>query len=160
VDSERAETYLRLVAEAELRHAAAVPTDGARQWHAQRLVLAAQALSAVGAIDAHTADEIQSDLDLAVTGRRPLHRRSEPWPPGKRAALGLNTGHTRPAPWRESWRVVPVGQVIPIRDGDVRRELLIVTYIQSASGARFTMAGRPLRRFTAEDDPGAADPLA
>jgi hypothetical protein len=36
VDSERAETHLRLVAEAELRRATMIPTDGARQWHAQR----------------------------------------------------------------------------------------------------------------------------
>ena len=65
VDSERAETHLRLVAEAELR-CAMIPTDSARQWHAQRLVLVAQVLSAVGAIDAYTADEIQSDIGLAL----------------------------------------------------------------------------------------------
>jgi hypothetical protein len=152
VDSERAETHLRLVAEAELRRATTIPADGARRWHAQRLVLAAQALSAVGVINARTADEIQADLDLAVTGRRPLQRRSEPWPPGGSAAPGLSTGHTQPAPRRESWRVVPAGQVIPIRDGDVRRELLMVAYVQSAGGARFTMADWPFRRFTAADD--------
>jgi hypothetical protein len=69
---------------------------------------------------------------------------------------GLSTGHTWPAPHRASWRVVPVGQVIPIRDDDVRRELLLVAYLQSADGARFTMAGWPFRPFTAVDDHGAS----
>lgn len=77
VDSERAETHLRLVAEAELRRATMIPTDGARQWHAQRLVLVAQVLSAVGAIDAYTADEIQSDIGLALMGRRPFRGRHQ-----------------------------------------------------------------------------------
>ncbi len=65
-------------------------------------------------------------------------------------------GYTRPAPHRAPWRVVPVGQVIPIRDGDVRRELLLVAYLQSADGARFTMADWPFRPLTAVDDHGAS----
>ena len=51
---------------------------------------------------------------------------------------------------------MPVGQVVPIRDAGVRRELLLVAYLQSADGARFTMASRPFRRLTAVDDHGAS----
>jgi hypothetical protein len=46
--------------------------------------------------------------------------------------------------------------VIPIRDDDVRRELLLVAYLHSADGALFTMAGRPFRALTAVDDHGAS----
>ncbi len=51
-------------------------------------------------------------------------------------------------------RVAPVGKVIRIRNGDVRRELILVAYVQSADGGRFTMAGWPFRGFTAVDDRG------
>jgi hypothetical protein len=68
----------------------------------------------------------------------------------------LSTGHTRPAPHRASWRVVPVGQVIRFRDGDVRHALLVVAYLRSAGGARFIMAGgAAFRPLTAADDRGA-----
>jgi len=53
---EQAETYLRLLAESELRDLAARPADGLRRpAQARRTVLAARALCAVGAIDARTA---------------------------------------------------------------------------------------------------------
>ena len=54
---------------------------------------------------------------------------------------------------------MPVGQVIRIRDGDVRPELLAVAYVQSADGARFTTAGwpfGPFTPFTAADDRDAS----
>ena len=64
---DRAETHLRLVAEAELRRAreqdASVPVGG-------RVVRIAEALTAVGAIDAATADAIQDDFELALAGRQ------------------------------------------------------------------------------------------
>ena len=84
--------------------------------------------------------------------------RSPPGRAGTTVALvqALSTGHTRPAPHRASWRVVPVGQVIHFRDDDVRRELLVVAYLQSAGGARFIMAGWPFRPLTAADDRGAS----
>jgi hypothetical protein len=43
----------------------------------------------------------------------------------------------RPAPWR----LVPVSRVIPIGDGDARGELCLLAFVQTASGARFIMAG-------------------
>jgi hypothetical protein len=62
------------------------------------------------------------------------------------------TAHPRAAPHRAPWRVVPVGQVIPIPDDDLRRELLLVAYLHSADGARFTMACGRFRPLTAVDD--------
>ena len=183
MNRERAETYLRQLAEAELWRARTLPAALFRKRRdTARLALVAQALVAVGAVDVGTADQIRADLELAVVIRQPgqVNQAS----PGQRglspdarmrlarlmhspprrtatAALpvsGLRAGHTRPAPQRASWRAVPVGQVIPIRDDDVRRELLVVAYVQFADGARFTMADWPFRpfTFTAVDDHGAS----
>ena len=178
---ERAETYLRQLAEAELRRARTLPAariPGRR--NTARLALVAQALVAVGAVDAGTADQIRADLEVAVAVRQPgQDNQASPGqrglPPDARKRLarlmhspsgragtaalpvsGLSTGDTRPARHRASWRVVPAGQVIPIRDDDVRRELLLVAYLHSADGARFTMAGWPFRPLTAVDDHGAS----
>jgi hypothetical protein len=66
----------------------------------------------------------------------------------------LSTARTRPVSQQASRQVVPVGKVIWIRkDGDPR-ELLLVAYVQTAGGARFTMVGWPFRPFTAADDKG------
>ena len=62
----RAETYLRQLAEAELRSAAA---PGALSRGAGRLPLVAQALVAAGAADVGTAGQIQAELDLALAAR-------------------------------------------------------------------------------------------
>ena len=72
MNRERAETYLRQLAEAELRRARTLPAariPGRRDT--ARLALAAQALLAVGAVDAGTADQIRADLELAVAVRQP-----------------------------------------------------------------------------------------
>jgi hypothetical protein len=140
----------------------------------------AQALVAVGAVDAGTADQIRADLELAVAVRPPGQENQAS--PGQRglapdarmrlarlthspsgragttAALdqALSTGHTRPARHRASWRVVPVGKVVHFRDDSGRHELLVVAHLRSAGGARFIMAGWPFRPFTAADDRGAS----
>jgi len=129
MDRERAEAHLRLLAEAELRRAMTMPVGSIpRRWHPARLALVAQALTAVGAVGAGVADEFQADVGLAVAARRQL------------PARGPRPGRVQPAPRRASWRVVPVGQMIKVRDGDVRREVLVVAYVQSAGGARFLVA--------------------
>jgi hypothetical protein len=147
MDRERAETHLRLLAEAELRRVMKVPVGSIPDWwYSPRLVLVAQALTAVDAVGAAIADEIQADLGLAVAARHRLPDR------------GSGPGRTRPAPRRTSWRVVPVGQVIKIRDGDLRRDLLVVAYVQSAGGGRFIVADWRFGpfTFTAADDRGVS----
>ena len=143
MDRERAETYLRLLAEAELRRATTMAARSSPgRWHSARLALAAQALSAVGAVGADVADQIQADVRLAVAVR---HRLPAPGP-----------DRIRLTSRRTSWRIVPVGQVIEFRDGDLRREVLVMAYVQSADGARFIVAGWPFRPFTAADDQGVS----
>ena len=178
---ERAETYLRQLAEAELRaRTLPVARIPGRGQDPGRLALVEPALVAAGAIDAGTADQIRADLQLAVAVRQPgQENQASPGqgglPPDARKRLaqlmrnpsrragtvasyfpGLSTAYPRPAPHRAPWRVVPVGQVIPIRDSDARRELLLVAYLQSADGARFTMAGGWFHGLTAVDDHGAS----
>jgi hypothetical protein len=71
MDRERAETYLRLLAESELRRATMLPVgQRAGQRCAPRLALAAQALCTAGAVDAGTAAQVRAELELALTARR------------------------------------------------------------------------------------------
>jgi hypothetical protein len=178
MNRERAETYLRRLAEAELLRATTPAAGVTGRRNTARLALVAQALLAVGAVDVGTADQIRADLDLAVAVRQPgqenqisrgqgglsprarrrlaeLMRGSDGRTAiGALAVSGLSAAHTRSA--RASWRAVPVGRVIHFRDDDVCHELLVVAYLQSAGGARFIVAGWPFRPFTAVDDRGTS----
>jgi hypothetical protein len=165
MNRERAEGYLRQLAEAELRRARTVPAVRIRRpQNTAGLALVAPALVAVGALNAGTADQIRADLELAVAVRQPGQEnparlmRGFSGRAGTTVALdqALSTGHARPAPPRASRRVVPVGKVIHFRDGDARHALLVVAYLRSAGGARFIMAGWPFRPLTAADDRGAS----
>ena len=170
MDRGRAEAHLRQLAEAELRRATA---PGARHLgHSGRLSLVAQALMAVGAVDLGTADEIQAELDLALAVRQSGEGGTAPqrlsWVRPRRD-VSETFGGSPPA----SWRVVPVGQVIRIRDDEIRGDPGLLAYLQTAHGGRFTMAGwmhgaapgpgtqpsrprRPVsRHFVAADDKGA-----
>ena len=145
MDRERAETHLRLLAEAELRRVMELPAGSIPgRWYSPRLALAAGALTAVGAVGADVTNQIQADLRFAVAARHRFFARS-PAP-----------GRIQPAPQRTSWRVVPTGQVITIRDDDLRRDLLVVAYVQSAGGARFIVDQWPFgpSTCTAADDRG------
>jgi hypothetical protein len=145
MDREGAETYLRLLAEAELRRAVQVPAGGIPgRWHSARLALAAQTLTAVGAVGAGVADQIRADAGLAVAARHRLSAR-RPVPAG-----------IRPVPRRASWRVVPAGQMIKVRVGGLRREVPVAAFVQSAGGARLIVAEWPAGpvTFTAADDRG------
>jgi hypothetical protein len=147
MDRERAETHLRLLAEAELRRVMKMAVGSIPgRWYSARLALVAQALTAVDAVGADVADEIQADVGLAVAARHRLFAR------------GPGLGRTRPAPQRTSWQVVPAGQVIKIRADGLRRDLHLVAYVQSAGGARFLVTEWPFRpfTFTAADDRGVS----
>jgi hypothetical protein len=173
MDREQAETHLRRLAEAELRRATAPGAPGLVQ--PGRLALVAQALVTVGAVDVGTADEIRAELDLALAARRGEGGAAPRWP-GRLARVPLPRAVTGTCPaWRQgSWRVVPVGQAIRIRDDRVGGEVNLLGYAQTANGGRFTIAarlhgspggrgpgpgpGRPvlavIRQFTAADDQG------
>jgi hypothetical protein len=165
MNRERAETYLRQLAEAELRRARMLPAARIRRRQVSAgLAVVAPALVAVGAVDAGAAAQIRADLELAVAVRQPGQGNQARLMRGFSGRAGttvsldqaLRTGYTRPAPPRASWRVVPVGQVIHWRDDNGRHELLVVAYLRPAGGARFIMAGWPFRPLTAADDRGAS----
>jgi hypothetical protein len=188
VDRERAERYLRLIAETELRHAAiSAPVQefslaelaAPRRGSAARFSQVADALIAVGAVDQDTAATIQFDYDLALTARL---RPSLPGqgrllrPPARRLAARLlaGSGQTQqPAPSR----VTPIGMMIPVRYEDIRGELYVMAYAHTPTGARFTVTawlrgpvfGKPpnppavasaMHRLTAADDKGTAYQLS
>ena len=76
MNRERAETYLRLLTEAELRDPALASQPAPRSADAPfvttpiTLIRAAWALTAVGALDLQTAEAILGDAELAVAARR------------------------------------------------------------------------------------------
>ena len=71
MNRERAETYLRALAETELRRATMQPWDDAqRAGHAARVNRVAQVLALVGALDAGVADQILGDFELALGARQ------------------------------------------------------------------------------------------
>ena len=163
MDAERAETHLRLLAEAELRHAVApagdvtIPVSG---LNGARIMRVAQALISVNVLDAEMADAILADFDLAVATRQPVSRGAPIAlrPPGIRrriarlvqtstrqtysgfAGAGASATSSRPAGQHEADRTVPVGMMIPLRDKDAHGELYVLAYSHTASGSRFTVA--------------------
>jgi hypothetical protein len=140
MNRERAETHLRQLAEAELRRATAPGAQGRGQ--AGRLPLVAQALIAAGAVDVGTADQIQADLDLALAAR---YQAAGATPQQLAMLIGVRppraVTQTFTASRQAPWQVVPAGQVIRIRDGEIRGELGLLAYLQTAQGGRFTAAG-------------------
>lgn len=195
MDSERAETYLRLLAEAELRQARTAHEPGEfvvsgphAVRHGPALRRVAQALVAVGAIDEVLADAIVAGFDLAIMVRQPN-------PQGRRPALTVAmhssavrrqlgrlvkagtyqvTAPPARAPAQQAQqapqapdRVVPIGMMIPLKDDNVRGELYLLAYSQTASGARYSatavLRGAPplhlpdlVRKLTVTDDQGNA----
>jgi hypothetical protein len=146
MNRERAETHLRLLAEAELRHATTRPAAGGLLdgCHSARLELVAQALHAAHAFDMADANEIQAELALALGVRQPRQGPAGPVPYAQanlawlmHSARYSTAPHRTPSP-HAPWRVVPVGQVIRTRVGDVQGELHLLAYVQTAVGARFT----------------------
>ena len=99
MNREGAETFLRLLAEAEMRgQLAPVPPPWAGGPGAGRVKVkvVGQALTAVGAIGSDTVEDILADFDLAVSVRR-LHDRAGQGPAGAGAAGARTAGAMRVA---------------------------------------------------------------
>ena len=98
MNREGAETYLRLLGEAELREPLAPevrqPWSGARSGGMARMMAVATALTAVGAIDTEIAEEILADFDLAVSVRRAGRPQAGQgvWPAGPAWAAAVRGG--------------------------------------------------------------------
>jgi hypothetical protein len=166
MNRERAETFLRLLVEAELREPTlpplpAPPSGGAPLVSTSAaLARAAWALTTVGALDLETAQGVLGDAELALAARQ----RPEPeaglvaWagPAGPRAGrsrfaspmLMIRTrprtpragASPSPAPPGGPDRFVPVGQMILFHDETISGELGLMSYAHTASGARLVAA--------------------
>jgi hypothetical protein len=179
MNREGAETFLRLLAEAELRGpmAPARPQPWAGPGgRAVRLTAVGQALTAVHALDAETAEDILADFDLAVSVRQPADR-PRSGPPGavgprpgrlmfpapgtllrrsRLAALSSRQPARAPGPGPGPGgadRLVPVGLTVPYRDEDLSGELFLMAFAHTAGGARFTMMWQHHGRHDAERKP-------
>jgi hypothetical protein len=113
MNREGAETFLRLVAEAEMRGLlASAPPGPDRPGRARsKVTVVGQALTAVGALETGTVQDILADFDLAVSLRK-LH--ASPGPAGT-AAPG--TGPPGPLPVRTTRAAVAARLAAQIRVG-------------------------------------------
>jgi hypothetical protein len=190
MNRERAETHLRLLAEAELRAAATAGPLTADRGDASfgRMIRVARALAGVHALDYETADAILSDHAIALGARQPSHQArhmmrfpsllgQRPWlgwpargsqivadPPSPPGAE--RTGHTGPA------QFVPLGLTLWYEHDGLDGEMHLLSYSRTASGARLAVAWRitsspwgggnplPCGLFGVTDDKGARYTLA
>ena len=122
MNRERAETYLRLLAEAELRDparslAGAQPGDAPFVLMPVALARAAWALTAVGALDLDTADAILADVELALAARiRPAPPETGAASSGGQAWTAGLTG-PRPGPQRFARTTRPLLRVSKLVPG-------------------------------------------
>jgi hypothetical protein len=168
MNRERAETYLRLLAEAELRGTALLvpgpvpgpgPVGGPLVAVPVALTRAAWALTAVGALDLQTAEAILADAQQAWAVRHrpavlgsgaprlgPRHFGGSGPPLARMSHLmpGLPGPATAsgPAPPGGPDRYVPVGQMILFHDELISGELDVMSYAHTGAGARFTATWR------------------
>jgi hypothetical protein len=160
MNRERGETYLRILAEAELRRATSQSWGNAPQaGYAARLKRVAQVLAFVGALDEGAADQILDDFELAVGARqrgqiasvagwftqraaertRLSRRVSAPAAAAGRSAAarpGTGTGAGR------TYAPVPLGQVVRVRGAGVQGEVCLLSYARVASGPQFSVFAR------------------
>jgi hypothetical protein len=166
MNRERAETHLRLLAEAELRaavEAGPVTVDRGDSSFA-RLVTVARALADVHALDYETADAIMSDHTIALGARQRTDqaRRMMRFPSalGKRPALARPGGGSQivadppnpagaervpgsgPSGFWGPDRFVPLGLTLWYEHDGLGGEMHLLSYSRTASGARFALAWR------------------
>jgi hypothetical protein len=168
MDRERAETYLRQLIEAELRRAAAqYPGTAAEAGCIARVLRIATALIAAGCLSEDAVLELVDELTLALLVRRagwpldpadpalrsrlrrpPRHpaapQARHPAAPQARHPAAPQAGH-QAAPPLAADRVVPVGQLIPVRGAAASGEICLLSYAHTDGGALLTLvaAGGP-----------------
>ena len=159
MNRERAEIYLRVLAEAELRRATSQPWgDAQRAGDAARVHRVAQVLTFVGALDDGVTDQILDDFELALGARqtgqtasvpgwftrraavrtRLARRVSGPAAAAGRSAAGSGTGTAA----RRTCAPVPLGQMVRVRGAAVDGEVFLLSYARVASGPQFSVFAR------------------
>jgi len=152
MNRERAETYLRALAETELRRVTMQPWDDAeRAGHVGRVNRVAHVLALVGALDAGVADQILGDFELALGARQ---TGQAGWFP-RRAALASGvsvppaaaggSAAGRPgagAAAGQAHAPVPLGQMVRVGGTDARGEVCLLSYARVASGPQLSVFAR------------------
>jgi len=183
MNRERAETYLRVLAEAELRRATGQPWGNAqRAGYAARLNRVAQVLAFVGALDERAADQILDDFELALGARQAGQAASVPGWPARRAAGRTRLARRASVPPAAAARSgtgttakrthvpVPLGQIVRVRGTDIQGEVYLLSYTRVGSGPQFSVFARTRQPsgpwepsgprlfdpFTATDDRGTS----
>jgi hypothetical protein len=146
VDADRAETYLRVLAEAELRRFPAFPGPGR---HPHRIRLAATTLLAAEVIDAEVARRVVADFEAAAllrsAGGRWLGGMRGGWiarPPPPPAAQARRTATTHAVPACATLRLPPEREGWY---GELRLIALVVTDSRAALTAALRWAGQTRR---------------
>src|SRR5271165_6397329 len=133
MNREDAETYLRLLAEAELRDPLSVrapASAGAPSVTVPiKVTRVAWALTAVGALSRETAEDVLADVGLALAVR---HRPEPAGPPTVRRRIRRRTTAAPRTPDRH----VPVGRTLPFHDSMVSGQLDLISFSHTARGAR------------------------
>jgi hypothetical protein len=159
---------------AHAAHAMSALRDALQAGTSSRVAQVAQVLTAVRAIEREVADQILDGFVLALGVRRvgavgqpgpdprPLLRSPAahlplgmligsrtPAAPGRAAAGSPGTAAGGPGPARVTApsRVIPLGQVIPVRGGEVSGEMHLLSYAHTPSGARLTVITRARGEF-------------
>jgi hypothetical protein len=168
MNREGAETFLRLLAEAAMRDQLAPdppPWAGGPGSGRVKVYVVGQTLTAVGALDHETVDDVLADFDLAVSVRR-LHG-ARPTRTMRAASATILAQWARMAGGRPSGRpgspgpaappppdhdpdqgaadrFVPIGLTVPFHQGDLSGELYLMSFAQTGSGARLIVLwGKP-----------------
>jgi hypothetical protein len=177
---ERAETYLRLLAETELRRAgdqlrgldaAAGPGDWADPGMAPfaaaegahwRVVRAGRILAAAGALDWDFLDRFAGELFSAITVRSRIELS---WYRRRRVlhTLFAAPGSRTLPSGRVSWamRVTPIGRALRVASGGPPSVLHFMSLVRVSGGAAITVAMRTRRRLRwPQDGPGTDLPIS
>ncbi len=164
MDREYAETYLRLLADAELRRAMTRTWGTSPQGGgAARVKRVGQVLTVAGALDDEVADQILDEFELALAARQAGSARQRGLVLGSLMRSAAERGRpAMPASIRPSAagmpaaarRVVRLGQMITVRGADVSGEIYLLSYARTASGPQFSVFARTRRRSGAWEPSG------
>lgn len=152
MDVEAAETYLRLMAEAELRRAVHVP--GVALWEPiERIRFVASALAAMGADGEALGQAVAADLGAALAFRfpdpaGPLSLPKRPVSPARRVVRSvpmLRSGmaaQNAPPDGGEPPQVIPAGSMLMLSDGGPVTDLWLLNIIRTSWYTLVTVAAR------------------
>ena len=145
---ERAETYLRLLAEVELRRAGAWSDPGVAPFAAAesalwRVVRAGRILAAAGALDRDFLDRFAGELFSAITVRSRIQLS---WYRSRgvlQTMFAPENGRALPS-GRVSWaiRVTPIGRTLRVASGGAPSALHFMSLVRTGGGAVITVVMR------------------